>query len=359
MVYASMLVVGLIIIGTLGYKTLEGWSFLDALYATIITLTTVGYGDMSPRSMGGRLFAIFFTLTAIGIAGYALSTVAAYVFDREHERVRRIIRERKMRQIANLKDHIILCGGGYVGKRTAREFYKMQTPFIIVEPSVDLLRWTLLYLQEDYALKKTRELHDPTYVFEDDALEDELHEVAALAEAIDVLYLQENPTQDRTLLRAGIGRAKGLVAALDDDKENLFVVLSARELARRLDNPNIRIVSRVIDEENSKKLLAAGADKIVSPNAIGGLQLASEMIRPAVASLFDQMLHEIEPMLRFIEIHLDTRPELAGQTVADLRQKMGLAVIAIKRAGHYQYNLKPKTQIENDDVLLVIGTLEG
>lgn len=356
--YSGILIALLVVVGTIGYNLLEGWSLLDALYATIITITTVGYGDFSPQSMAGRIFAVFFTLIAIGIAGYAVSQAAASLIEREHRRVKRLVQERKMEQIASLKGHIILCGGGYVGKRVAKEFYKANAPFLIVEPKLDLLRWTLLYLQKDYALKKSRAIYDDDVLIEDESVEDVHEEITELAERLGVLYLQQDPTQDATLIRAGIERAKGLVTAFDDDKENLFVVLSARQAARKLDNADLRIVARVVEEENANKLVAAGADKIVSPNAIGGLQLASEMIRPEVASFWNQMLHETEQVLQFTEIDVDQSPEWVGRTVADVREGIGLAVVAIKRNGRYNYMLKPKSVLQSGDLLIVIGARE-
>jgi voltage-gated potassium channel len=240
----------------------------------------------------------------------------------------------------------------------AKEFYKANAPFLIVEPKLDLLRWTLLYLQKDYALKKSRAIYDDDVLIEDESVEDVHEEITELAERLGVLYLQQDPTQDATLIRAGIERAKGLVTAFDDDKENLFVVLSARQAARKLDNADLRIVARVVEEENANKLVAAGADKIVSPNAIGGLQLASEMIRPEVASFWNQMLHETEQVLQFTEIDVDQSPEWVGRTVADVREGIGLAVVAIKRNGRYNYMLKPKSVLQSGDLLIVIGARE-
>ena len=157
MLLAWVLITVVILIGTLSYNYFEEWTFFESLYATIITLTTVGYGDLSPTTTGGRIFSIFFTLAAIGIAGYAISTVAAFVIEREEKRIRRLSLKRRMKQINDLVDHIILCGGGYIGKRTAKELYNHNVPFVIVEPDEDKLRWTLLYLHEDYVSRKKRQ----------------------------------------------------------------------------------------------------------------------------------------------------------------------------------------------------------
>ena len=201
--YAGLLIIGLVVIGSLGYSLLEGWSLIDSVYATIITITTVGYGDLTPETPAGRIFAIFFTLIAIGVAGYALSTVAVLVIEHQQVQVKQMMEERKMKQIADLNDHIILCGGGYIGKRVAHELYQTGTPFVIIEPDESILRWTLLYLHQDYMARKLRQFHHLDYV-QSDTTEYERQDIAELAEHVGALYLQEDNTDDAALMRAGI-----------------------------------------------------------------------------------------------------------------------------------------------------------
>jgi voltage-gated potassium channel len=180
-----------------------------------------------------------------------------------------------------------------------------------------------------------------------------------LPKEVGVLYLQQHGNQDKTLIRAGIERARGLIVAADDDKHNLFVVLGARQLAKRFNNPNLRIVARVIDEENTGKLLAAGADKALSPNFIGGFQMASHMITPELGAFWDHMLYGDEEMLRFSDVHLKDHPDLAGETVGDLKHRQNQVVVAIKRAGEYHYTPEPETRLEENDILIVLGTSAG
>ena len=354
MLYAWVLIIALIAVGTVSYVFFEQWTILEALYATIITMTTVGYGDLSPTTTGGRIFAIFFTLVAIGIAGYAISTVAAFVIEREEKRGKRLALRRRMKQITTLENHIILCGGGYVGKRVAREFYRNRVPFVILEADEDVLRWTLLYLHDDYVSRKKQQIFDLKYDDHDTA-DFEMMNVIDLAEELGALYLQEDATLDRTLIRAGIERARGLVVATNDDKNNLFVVLGARQLANRLGNPNLRIITRVVEEESMTKLLAAGADKVLIPNVVGGIQMASHMLNPELGAFWDHALLSDEQLVRFFDLYIKDNLDLVGQTVADLRRQHQLTVLVIKRDGEYLNNPTLEMPVEPDDILIVMG----
>ena len=144
----------LILIGTVVYSILEGWTLFDSLYATIITITTVGYGDLSPQSQSGRIFAIFFTLFAIGLAGYAISSVAAVLFETQQKNREKRIFERRMNEISKLSNHIIVCGGSIIGNRAAGEFKRRQIPFVIIEPDEAKLKQALLWMHDSYVDKR-------------------------------------------------------------------------------------------------------------------------------------------------------------------------------------------------------------
>ena len=222
-------------------------------------------------------------------------------------------------QIANMKDHIILCGVGPTGLYIAEELSKTNTPFVLIERNPETLK----------------------------------HVITTIGE---MPYIQGDATHDDTLLQAGIERAKGLIAVLGEDKDNVFIVLSARSL-----NAKLRIVARVIEEENTEKIRKAGADEIVSPNAIGGLRMASIMIRPSVVSFLDQMLRVSNQVLRVEEIRVDDMPLMKGRTLeqTDVGRKTGLLVLAVKSADG-QYQFKPGTHyvLNSGDVLIVMGTRE-
>jgi voltage-gated potassium channel len=255
-------------------------------------------------------------ITSIGIAGYVISTLTAFVVEGE---VKRIIQGRRMdQQIAKLTDHIILCGAGRTGLHIAEEFYRTHTPFVVIE-------------QDKEALEE-------------------------LSRFDELLYLQEDATQDETLLMAGVKRARGLVTTLSEDKDNIFVTLCARSL-----NPDLRIIARLIEDKNAELLYKAGADEIVSPNAIGGLRMASIMLRPVVVSFLDEMLRVTGQTLRMEEMHADETPWLIKRSLSEvnIRRRTGLLVVAIKSHEHgYQFNPGPDTVLKHGDILIVVGTEE-
>jgi voltage-gated potassium channel len=306
-----------VIIGTLGFNVVEGWSLEESFYATVITVTTIGYGDFSPTNGLGRLFTVFLSLFAIGIGGYAISAVTAFVVEGEFQR---IFKGQKMhKQIAKLNQHIILCGVGHIGYQIAEEFHLTRTPFVAIEVAPQALE-ELLRLGE-------------------------------------IPYVAGDATKDETLRLAGIERAKGLVTALSDDKDNVFVVLSARSL-----NPKLRIVARLTNAENAGKLRRAGADEIVSPNVIGGLRMASVMIRPSVVSFLDGMLRA-DQTLRVEELaarEITLSPQFAGPLqIKHIGAHTNLLVMAIKaQDGRYHYKPGGETVIAEHDLLIVIGTPE-
>lgn len=345
-------ILGLLAIGTLAYRWLEGWTVLEALYATVITITTVGYGDFTPQTVGGRIFAIFFTITAIGLAGYSISALAAVVIEFEATKRQRLMEERRMTKIAELKAHTIICGGTMAGHRAANELYRRKRPFILLESNEAQLKQALLWLHEGYVSKRRLSYEHSAEV---DYTEEEQKSVAELADEMGIAYLLEDPTDEQQLRRAGLARASGLVVAMADDRDNMSILLSARDIAPKVGNPGLRLLALVNETENIRRMYLAGAHKVVLPSAIGGFSIASHILSPHLGEFWDHMLYEDDQLIRFMDLTLADNPGWVGKTADSLRAQ-GQMVVAIRRNGRYLYAPAPDTLLEADDVLITLGT---
>ncbi len=324
----------LILIGTLGFYALgllhqEGllapriapadhWSLLDCFYFTTITLSTVGYGetltkDQSLHSFPDvRIFTVGLVLLGMIATAYFLSSATAFFVEGDLKRV--LERRSMLKKIAALRDHFIICGAGQTGRHIAEEVTGSGHECVVIDASTET--------------------------------------VASLAEhGVKVHSLIGDAMKDETLLEAGIERARGLAAALTDDRDNLFLVISARQL-----NPKLRIISKAIDMPTRAKLLRAGADGVVASNYIGGLRIASELLRPAVVNFLDQMLRNKEAPVRFAEVTVGAR--IALRTVGEIEsQRVGLPILAVKqpRVEGFLYNPPATTPITEGTVLVVMG----
>lgn len=346
-------IVVLIVVGTLAYAYFEGWSVSDSLYATIITITTVGYGDLSPQTAGGRIFAIFFTLGAIGLASYAISTLAATVIRWEQDRVHRHVQEQRMSTIASLNDHIIVCGGSAISRKAMFFFQRDKQPFILVEQDEEKLRRALLYLDIDYLTKKFGHYQDITQAV--DVTEDEQLSLEELTERVDVPYLMADPTDDSTLIAAGIDRAKGVVAALDSDERNLFAVVSARALATQMNNPKLRILALVYDDKNGPKLQIAGADQLIFPEKGSGMQVQSWMMNPLMGDFWMEVSFKAEAAYDLQQFAISDFPDWAGQTISHLRDHNQVVVLAVWRDGVFNYSPAAHQVVLKDDALIAFA----
>lgn len=313
----ALLLLVIFIFGMVGYMVVEGWGFLDSLYMTIITLTTVGFMEVKPLSEAGRYFTIILLIFGFSIILYGLGSITAFFVEGELMGILR--RKRMKKQIDKLSDHYIICGAGKLGWHVIHEFVKTERAFVVVERG-----------------------------------EEEITSIKDLKP--DFFYIHGDASSDDILCQAGIKRAKGLIATFAEDKDNLFVVLTARSL-----NPHLRIVARATDEETVHKMYTAGADAVVSPHSIGGMRMASEMLRPAVVSFLDIMLRTKDKVLRIEEAVIESGSKFEGITLkeANIPQKTGLIVIAVKNrdSGEYVYNPGSDLTLKVNDVLIILGDM--
>jgi voltage-gated potassium channel len=304
-----ILLAGVIAVGTLGYQVIEGWSALDSLYMTVITVSSVGFTEVHPLSVTGRVFTMVLIVIGLGTVAYGLGTITAFWVEGD---LSHIWEKRTMeRRIAMLSRHVIVCGGGETGRAIASELLATRTPFVVIEL-------------------------DPA------------HEPALRKLGPDFLYLVGDATDPDVLRAARIEAARGVITCMPSDKDNLFTMLTAREL-----NAQVRIVSRVSTEDSRPKLHRAGADAVVSSKTIGALRLASEMLRPHVVSVLDAMLRE-PGAVRVEEVTVG--PAVAGRPLSGLRlqERAGVVVFAV-RAGttrQHVFNPPPDRRLEAGDVLI-------
>ena len=299
LLYALVLLVTLIAVSMTGYRVLGGDSvtFLQALYMAVITLAGVGYGEIVDTSHNPalRVFNIGIVLFGVAVTVYVFSVVAAFLV--EVEVTNPLWRRRMQRHINELKDHFIVCGLGDTSRYVVAELQKTETPYVVVELSED-------------SLKKSRDLH-----------------LGILSE---MLYLIGDATEEDVLEKAGLDRARGVIAALPNDKDNLVITVIVRQRF-----PKMRIVARSADKKFADRMVRAGASSTVSPSQIGGLRLASEVIRPHVVGFLDQMLKEQGGTLRVEEIEVQASSKWAGVALHDLNLKgqYNLLVLGMKNPG--------------------------
>jgi len=308
----ALLIAAVIVVGTAGYVLIEGWSVWDAFYMTVITMTTVGYAEVHPLSRLGQVFTVVVILTGVGSFFYAFTLFMALLAG--GHLVERRERKRLARMLENLNDHFILCGFGRMGEIIAREFARQNVPFVVIERNPERLH---LAMDQGY------------------------------------LAVEADASNEDVLRRVRIDRARGFVAAVSTDAENVYAVLSARLL-----KPDLFIVGRAETEDARTKLKRAGADRVISPYHIGGLQLAQTALRPAVVD-FVQLATSSDNMdLNLEQVHIAEGSPLDGRSLieAGLRQRFGVVVVGIRRAdGKMDFNPEPETAMRAGDDLVVLG----
>lgn len=314
-VIAFVLLGAVVSIGELGFVFIEGFSFIEAFFMTVITISTVGFKEVHPLSETGQIFTSFLIIISFGIFAYVATTLTRYMVDGVF---RNYYKDNKVKnRIAKLENHVIICGYGRNGKQAAIELIEHNVPVVIVEekePVVQLIR-----------------------------------------EETDFLYIHGDATHDDVLEAAQIGSAKALIAALPIDADNLFVVLTAKEM-----NPNLKIISRASDDHSDVKLKRAGAHNVIMPDKIGGQRMAKLVAQPDVVEFLEHIMLQGQRDVKIEEVSCRNMSScFAGKSIMelDIRNESGANIIGLRKADKtYIINPMPSVVLTNSDQIFVLGT---
>ncbi|HBG48235.1 MAG TPA: potassium channel protein [Cyanobacteria bacterium UBA9971] len=306
----------LMTVGTVGYLLIEKLSFLDALFMSVQTLTTVGYGTIKPLSDAGKIFTIIYILFGVILFLYIAAEFANSVVN---VNLQKILGRKKMEnKLKNLKNHLILCGYGRTGLEIASQLKNNKLHYVVID--------------KDLSLEET-------------ALEEEF------------LFIPGDATDDHILQRAGIERARGIFCALNDDVDNLYLTLSAKNL-----NQDLKIVTRCVKASNEPKFRKAGATTIILPYEISGKRMVSSIIKPDVVDFLDVVMHsqgeDLELKMEQFLVPKDCCLENKTIYSSEIRQKSGVIIVAIKRGGKFITNPESDTVLKAHDYLITLGTTQ-
>lgn len=312
---ARNMAIGTIALGTLGFRFIAGYSWINAFYMTIITVSTVGFGEVAPLSPAGRLFTSVFIVINVLLFAYVLATFSYYVIE---GKIFKSMHEGQIRNnIAKLSGHTIVCGYGKYGHEIVDHLRRQGEAFVVIE-------------MEEEKIENLR------------------------GEGHELLYLLGDATQDDMLEAAGIARADSLITALADDTENLFIVLSANDL-----NPDLHIISRAQEERSRRKLLKAGANHVIMPEQIGGFYMATLVSKPGTVEFFSFITSEMSTDICFEELSYVQLPsKYQGRPIRELslRRNTGVNIISYRRPnGSFLLNPGPDTILEPDGSFIVLG----
>lgn len=323
MLYGLIAILIVVIGGGVGYYLIGHgkWAFGDCMYMTVITITTVGYAEVlqgMDTTEYARGFTIVLLLFGTGTIVFFASTITAFIIEGDLKNV--LFANKLKKRMKNMKDHIIVCGAGSTGRNVIAELIATNVPVVAID------------------------IH-----------EHELKELADKHPNANYTYIHGDATDDDVMSQVNLPEAKGLVAALSSDKDNLYLTVSARQV-----NPKARIVARCAELSHVDKIKRAGADAVVSPNYIGGMRLVSELMRPAVVAFLDDMLRDRRAAYRIAEVRLGDRTSDLGATLreARVRERFGMTVIAMRKSegGEWIYNPEAGERLERGMTLVVLGS---
>ncbi len=316
-IYTAIILLFIVLcVGVLGYRFISDYSWIDAVYMTVITITTVGFAEVSPLDTASKIFTIFLILASVVIVGYAISIITEYILSKNNFED---IKQRKMqKKIEGMSNHIIICGFGRNGKQAARKLLAYDKPYVVIE-------------QDKEIIEKFQEY--------------------------DIPFVLGNANEDETLIEAGIEKATTLISALPNDADNLFVVLSARQI-----NKEMRIISRASQETSYEKLKLAGANNVILPDRIGGDHMASLVVIPDLVEFIDNLGIVGEQNINIEEVKVEQLYNTNNvKTIRelDLRRKTGCTVIGFKDGkGEYLVNPEADTQLIPGSKIIVLGRPE-
>lgn len=315
-VKGALLFLLLILVGTAGFMFLEHYSFLDALFMTVISMSTVGYGTVHPLSPWGKIFTILFIVVSLGVVGYFISQITQHFFKRQFGFFLGPYSRNSKRK--KMKNHVIVCGYGRNGSQVVKELIAYKEKIVVIDNNHELI---------------VNQRFDQTEFIEGDA------------------------TVDDVLIKAGVQKATALITALPVDADNLYVVLSARAL-----NPNLKIISRASNESAEKKLRMAGVTNVVTPERVGGTHMATLVAQPDVMEFLECLNRRGNSPVQLMEIICDKLPEdLINKPIEEIgyRKITGVNILGFKTAsGEYILNPSPDTQLYPNSKLFVLGTFE-
>lgn len=314
-VYGALALVFIVFLsGVLGFKYLSDYTWIDAIYMTVITVATVGYGEVRPLDPAEKMFTSVLILSSVFILGYAFSVITEHIFSKNN--IGNLREKRVQKKVKTMKNHVVVCGYGRNGKQAIQKLMAYKQPFVIIELNEEIV---------------------------DKYSEDHL------------LFIHGNASEDEVLIKAGIRNASTLICALPRDADNLFIVLSARQI-----NPKLKIISRATEESSYQKLKLAGADNVIMPDKIGGDHMASLVVVPDLVEFLDNLSVSGEhdsinvEQVPFEKICTDGK-ELAIMDL-DLRKNTGCSIIGYKSPeGEYIVNPEPAMVLKKNSKLILIG----
>lgn len=313
---AIFLLVVILSIGVLGYRFISNYSWIDAVYMTVITLTTVGFGEVIPLDYNSKIFTIFLILASVVIMGYALSIITEYILSKNN--FEELKYKKMQKDINSLKNHVVICGYGRNGKQAAIKLLTHKKSFVVIEKDRDL--------EERLRLDN-------------------------------VPYIIGNANEDEVLMQAGVDRASNFISALPNDADNLFVVLSTRQI-----NKNIHIISRASNESSYDKLKFAGANNVILPDKIGGDHMASLVVVPGLMEFLDNLSIVGKSSINVEEVAVEklfSKQKVKTIRDLDLRKKTGCTVIGYKdENGEYIVNPEAELELAPHSKIIVLGRPE-